>query len=375
MPRLTRVAVLLVAAALAAPLGLAACGGGGDGSSSSARAELKRAFSGDHEIRSGRLELALHADVKGVPSLAQPLDLRLAGPFQSTGATTLPHFNFELTFGGGGAPVSLGMISTGQAGFLSLEGQAYDLGTEAYTSLQQGYAESQKQSRRQQRGTPGLSALGVDPERWVTDPRHVGREDIAGTETDHLVADVDVDALLKDVDTLLRRSSSVAGATGRQLPGSLTADQRDAIAASVKDATVDVWVGRSDHALRRFNLHVGLDAPDDARERLGGLKTGSITLGMTLAQLNQAQTIAAPKDAKSLEELQAALVQSGLLRQKQQQGQGAGQGSSSGGSGTTSTPAPDTPAPTGTQGKYLKCLQDAGEDLAEIQRCAAILEK
>ena len=63
--------------------------------------------------------------------------------------------------------------------------------------------------------------------------------------------------------------------------------------------------------------------------------------------------------------LQAALVQSGLLRQ----------GSSSGGSGTTSTPAPDTPPPTGTQGKYLKCLQDAGEDLAKIQRCAGILEK
>ncbi len=372
MPRLTRVAVLLVAAALAAPLGLAACGGGDEGSSSSARAELKRAFGGGHEIRSGRLELALHASAKGLPALSQPIDLQLAGPFQSTGATTLPHFNFELTFGAGGAPVSLGMISTGKAGFLSLEGQAYDLGDEAYTSLKQGYAESQRQSRRQQRGTPGLSALGVDPERWVTNPRHVGREDIAGTETDHLVADVDVDALLKDVDTLLKRSSSVAGATGRQLPGSLTTDQRDAIAASVKDATVDVWVGRSDHALRRFNLHVNLEAPADARERLGGLKTGSITLGMTLAQLNQAQTIAAPKDAQPLDELQAALVQSGLL---QQQGQGSGQGSSSGGSGTTSTPAPDTPAPTGTQGKYLKCLQDAGDDLAKIQRCAAILEK
>jgi len=363
MPHLVRlVAVLLVV--VLAPVGLVACGGGG-GDQSSARAELKRAFGGDHAIRSGRLDLRLHAEATGLPDLAQPIDLELTGPFQSTGPTTLPLFAFELTFGGGGTPMTLGMVSTGRSGFLSLEGHAYNLGGEAYTALKEGYAQSQRQTQRQQQGTPGLAALGVRPERWVTSPRRVGGEDIAGTATEHLVADVDVRALLKDLNTLLARSSSVAGAAGRRLPSSISAQQRKAIIRSVKDATVDVWVGTSDHALRRFDLHMTLDAPADARDQLGGLKTGSLTLGMTLAQLNEPQKIAAPKDAQPLSALEAALVQSGLLRR----------GSGTGGSGTTSTPAPNTPPPTGTQGKYLKCLQDAGEDLARIQRCAGILEK
>jgi hypothetical protein len=353
-PRL-RLLALICLVALAVVALVASCGGGDD----KARADLRAAFSGDHPVRSGRLELALRADLKGIAGIGQPIDLQLAGPFQSAGGTELPRFNLELTMGGQ-TPVSLGMISTGKSGFITIAGQPFDLGAEAYKQLKQGYAEAQRRDRSKRRSSVSLKALGVDPERWVTDPTRKGEENIGGTQTIRLAAGVDAEALLEDVQTLLSRSSQVGGSNARDLPSRMTDEQRDALARSIEKAAVDVWVGKGDKALRKLALHVELEVDEDDRDKLGGLRSGTVDFSMTLAQLNQRQSITAPEGALPLSALEELLAAGGLF--------GSAQGGADSGSSQRDRP-------TGKQADYVKCLEEAGDDVEKIQACASVLEK
>jgi hypothetical protein len=373
MSRRARLTAVLLVLALAAALGVAACGGSGGGGGGDATTLLKDTFGADHPIRSGRVDANLDVDLKGLAQFTEPLSLHLTGPFQSNGGKSLPDFALELDLASGTRPVTLGAVFAKGGAFLTIEGRSFDLGSDLYAAFRQGY-EKAKADSGSAGAQPSLSALGISPLRWLKDPQSEGTEDIAGTQTEHLSAGVDVPRLLDDVSTLLGKAKNVTSAggdaTGAQVPTQLTADQRDAIARSVKSAKVDVWAGQKDHTLRKVALDVRVEVPEDVQARAGGLKTGHITLQLTLAQLNQPQKVAKPADARPLSELRASLEQLGLIS------------SSGSGTGTTTTPAPaapsataSTPAPSADpQAAYAQCIANAGEDLAKVQDCAGLLK-
>src|SRR4051812_20872327 len=91
---MTRWPVLLLVLLVSA-LGVAACGDDSGGSSDSADAILQDTFSGGKDVKSGRLDVKLNVDAKGVSGLTQPLAVALDGPFQSTGAGSLPEFSLN----------------------------------------------------------------------------------------------------------------------------------------------------------------------------------------------------------------------------------------------------------------------------------------
>jgi hypothetical protein len=251
-----------------------------------------------------------------------------------------------------------------QSGFLTVEGRAFTLGPQIYDSFKQGYVKA-KADAAAKGGTSSLSALGISPLRWLRAPRTQGTEDIGGTQSDHVTAEIDVPRLLEDLSTLLGKARGVAqaggAATGTTVPTQLTASQRDLIARSVKSATIDVWSGQDDHTLRKVALDVRIAVPQELQARAGGLRSGSIALQVTLARLNEHQTIHQPTGARPIGELRAALQQLGLL------------GTSS--ASTTTSGSTTTPAPaTGPQGDYAKCLNQAGNDLAKVQTCAGLLK-
>jgi len=133
--RIARTVSIFLALVVSA-FAIAACGGDNSSSSSSdAEAVLKQTFGPDHPIKSGKLDLALNLDLKGVARLTDPVALRLSGPFQSNGAGTLPNFQFTLDVDAGGKAFSAGAVSTGKAGYLTFEGQSFDIGTELYNSF------------------------------------------------------------------------------------------------------------------------------------------------------------------------------------------------------------------------------------------------
>ncbi|QEC50147.1 hypothetical protein FSW04_22935 [Baekduia soli] len=367
MPRRLRLLAVLLAVAASAT-GVAACGGGGDNASGGgdAGAMLKATFGTAHPIRSGSVDAVLVADLQGLPSFSQPLNLHLSGPFQSNGGTTLPDFALELDLNGGTSPVTIGATFAHGVGYLTLEGQAFALGRDIDASFAEGYRRARADSASSAKAVPSLSALGVSPLTWLKAPRARGREDIAGTQTDHISAAVDVPRLLGDLNTLLGKARSVTqaggAATGTSVPTRLTAAQRDAIARSVSAATVDVWTGTADRTLRKLSLDVRIAVPTDLQARAGGLRSGHIALQVTLAALNRPQAIRAPSGARSLGTLRAALGQVGL-----------GSGASSATPGTATTPGTST-TPAAAQAGYARCLDQAGDDLAKVQRCGELLK-
>ena len=377
---LSRRLVVLALLAVLAMGALAACGSSDDkssGADTDATALLKDTFGANHPIRSGRLDAHLDVDLKGLARITEPLSLHLNGPFQSNGGTSLPDFALGLDLQGGEKPITVGAVFAGGGGYLTIEGQAFDLGADLYKTFKKGYEQAKASAASKTAGDnqASLSALGISPLRWLQDPKNVGTEDIGGTQTVHLASGVDVAKLLEDVSTLLGKAKGVTSAggaaTGTAVPTSLTAQQRDTITKSIKSAKVDVWTGAKDHTLRQVAVNVQVDVPKELRAKAGNLQTGHVVFQVTIAQLNQDQKIVKPANVRPISELRSALSDLGLL-----------------GAASTTTPetttTPDTtttpgattpPATTGPQDDYTQCITNAGEDLAKVQDCAQYLNK
>ena len=237
MSRLIRPAVLLALIGVLAAV-LVACGG----SSDDPNKLLKETFSGDHKVTSGKLNLSVDVSAQGVQNLSQPVKIALTGPFQSQGKNQLPNFDLNLTFSGGGQSFSAGAVSTGGKGYLKFQGQAYEVPATVLNQFKQGFAQAQQ--RNQGKNTNALKQLGLNPLDWLKDPKVEGDEDVGGTSTKHISANIDVGKFVADLSTLLKNAQSLGGAQTGRLPSNLTAQQQQ-IQQAVKSAKVQVWTGAS----------------------------------------------------------------------------------------------------------------------------------
>lgn len=351
-----RAIVALLALAIIA-LTLAACGGddsGGGGSGSSADAEtlLRQTFTGTHEIRSGRADVQLRIVADGDPTIRGPIEVGISGPFQSEGADDVPQFDIALDVNAQGQSFDAGLTSTSDRLFVRFSGTAYEVPAYVLDQLKDSFRRSQQDSSQKM----SLESLGIDPMSWLEDPTVEGTETVGGTETDHITAQLDVGALLADVDDLLREinEQGLAGATGQPIPNGLPSDTRSQIEDAVKDAAVDVWTGSEDHTLRRLSLALTVEPPESA----DGPRSLDLSLTIELTDLNEPQTIEAPATTRPLNELldQFQGLFGGALG-------GGGSGSSSGGGGASSEQLD----------AYTRCTQEAGSDVARAQQCASLL--
>jgi hypothetical protein len=344
-----------VAAAIVAVLALTACGSSGatGSSSSDPQAILKQTFAGKHPVHSGVLAFTLKATPSGSSSLNTPLTLSLSGPFQSRGAKQVPASDFTVSIGALGKQASFGVISSGSAVYVKLEGTDYRLPTADAKQVQSSIASANS-------GAPGVSTFGIHPLRWLTSPRVVGTETVDGAQTTHIRAHVNVPALIADLNTVLARESKTTAATAK-LPTRISAATAGKIAASIHNPTVDLWTGKSDSTLRRLTLNAAVPVTGQASTELGGMTSATITMTAGYSQLNQPQTISAPAHPSSYKAFQAKL-------------QGLGQelqGALSGGAATGSTGSPG--GSTANVSKYSQCIQSAGGDVTKMQKCASLL--
>jgi hypothetical protein len=345
--------VAFVLAAVAA-LTLAACGGGADPNK-----VLNQTFSGNKQVRSGRVDLSLTLKAEGVPQLQKPVTIKLSGPFQGQGGS-LPQFDFALALSASGQSFSAGAVSTGDKGFLKFQGQSYAVPVNVFASFKQGYEQARSQQRQRGAQNPSLASFGVNPRDWLKDPKSEGDADVEGTSTNHISAKVDVGKLLDDVNRILQRTRGRLP-QAQTLPSGITAQQRKTIENAIKESSFEVYSGKDDHVLRRMVVKLTFSVPETARRQASGLKGGNIGFDLTLAGLNQPQTISAPAAARPFSDLTSRLR------------------SSLGGlAGGAVTPSGGAAAPSGGTGnakaqQYLQCLQRAGGDVSKAQRCAALL--
>ena len=343
-----------------AVLAIAACGDegdGGGGSSSDAETLLTQTFAGSQEIRSGRADVQLRVLLEGEPSLRGPIEIGITGPFASAGTDRLPRFDLKLDAHAQGQGIEAGLTSTSDRLFVRFGGTAYAAPAELMRELRDSYARSQQEGSSQKQ--MNLAGLGIDPMSWLKDPKVEGTESVGGVETEHVTAQLDVPALLDDVDAMLAEieKRGLGGASARQVPDRLPADTRAQIEEAFESGTVDVWTGTDDHILRRLAVDLRVELPEED----DGPSSVDLSLIFTLTEVNEPQTIEAPATSRPLDELLGQLQ--GLLGGALGGAGGLG-GSGSGSSGGASQQQLDA---------YTRCIQDAGADVARAQQCASLL--
>jgi hypothetical protein len=358
-------------AAIVAVLALVACGSSSStgGSSGSPESLLKQTFSSGHSVKSGVLGFSLTLKPTGSSTLSTPITLSLGGPFQSRGSGKLPQSDFTIGITALGRHGALGVISTGTAGYVSLQGANYQLPQADFQKLEQSFTSAKSSGGSQD---AGLAQLGINPLHWLTHPSIVGTETINGAATTHIRAGVDVTALIGDLNTFLAKTAKNAGSASSSLPSQIPQATQQKIAAAVKNATVDVWTGKSDTTLRKLALNLNVPVSGQVSTELGGMTSAGIGLTVQYAELNQSQSIATPTGVRPYSEFTAKLQSIG---QQLESTLGAGLGaqtSTSTGSATATTPSSGSGSAAGVS-KYSTCIQKANGDVTKMQKCASLL--
>ena len=122
------------------------------------------------------------------------------GPFQTRGQRALPKFALDAELRGG--QTSRGATSTGEKGFVAFQGHDYALSPQVFMAFRAGY----EQAPRTEEVLAGMVLHGLDP-RSGSSPATTGTAQGGrrGDDQDH--RDVDVGALLDDVDVALEQAS------------------------------------------------------------------------------------------------------------------------------------------------------------------------
>jgi hypothetical protein len=356
-----RSSLLVFALLVASILLVAGCGGGGG---QDPQKVLNETFSGKKKVTSGKVDVSLTVTAEGVSQLKGPITLSLTGPFQSQGSGQLPKFDFDLKLGAQGQNFTAGAISTGDKGYIKLQGNTYEVSSQLFNAFKQGFQKSQAQ----QNGTPqnpSFASLGVNPRDWLKSPENKGEEDVEGTTTIHIASGIDISKFLDGVSQLLSKAGQLGVTQTRRLPTTLTAQQKKAVQDAIQDPTFDVYTGKDDKIVRRLTVKLKFTVPAAQQQRANGLKGGQITFDLKVADLNQPQTVNAPANAKPFSELSSALSGLGALGALGGSSSLGGTGGSSGGSSSTGSSAKVQ--------AYAQCVQQAGSDVAKAQACAKLL--
>jgi uncharacterized membrane protein YgcG len=368
-----RVLALLVALIVLSVL--AGCGS----SSGDANTLLRQTFSGPHTVNSGNLGVSVRITPNGSSTLKSPINLRFGGPFQSYGKGKLPASNFNISLGTSNTPTSIGILTTANSGYVTLQGTSYQLPPATLQQLRSSFAQVTPSGSGSSQST--LSKLGIDPLRWLKNPSVVGKEEVAGAQTTHIRASIDMGALLNDLNTVLGKAASATG--NSRVPTSIPSSTRSRIAAQIKSPSFDVWTGTSDKTLRRLTINLNVPISGQLSALLG--RGAQIAFNLQYANLNQPQSITAPSSPRPFNEfapkLRALLtaIQSTVLPGGSAAGGtsgGAGATGSTGGAGATGgAPSSGGGAGSANVQAYSRCIQSAGGSVSKMQSCASLLNR
>jgi hypothetical protein len=328
---------------------LAGCGGGGgDKADSSTDVDqlLQQTFSGKKDIKSGQLDLGL-----SVKSGAQDLSAKIGGPFESTGAGKLPKLDIHAGLRTGAQSFDVGVTSTGDRGFVSYAGTAYEVAAPVFQQFKAGYEQSAKQAGS--KGSQSLASLGIDPRKWLTNARNAGEAKVGDTDTVAITGDVDVPKLLDDLNAALAKIRSLGGPSAQSLPDELTAKDKQQAVDAIKDLNVEIYTGAEDKIMRRLVVAMRLATAN--------AQSSTVNFDLKLLDLNQGQEIKAPESPKPFKDLVSKLDALGLGGLGGGLGAAGSSGGSRGGAGEQNLD------------KYSKCIQDAAGDNDKIRKCADLL--
>ncbi len=367
---LSRVRVIPVLIAAACAVALGACGSSSNSSvGASGASVLRQTFTGSHKIDSGKISLSLAVTPSGSSVVSGPISLTVSGPFQSLGAGKLPELDLTATVSALGQSGSIGVISTGTNGYLTLEGGNYAIPAGSYAKLQASVSHAGSHEMKHS-ASDTLGKLGIHPLDWLVNPTVVNAAaPVGGVQTTQVHTGVNVAALVRELyAAVISRAGTLRLAGAGKLPATIPTATLAKLAAI--HPTIDVWTGNSDHTLRKLMLQMSVPVSGQLSSRVGGVTGAQLTFTLQYNDVNQQQTITAPADVQPYSAFQAKLksVLSGIGSLIGMSSLGSSLGSATGSSSSS--------AASGTAGKvshYSKCIKAAGEDVTKMQKCSRLL--
>lgn len=327
-------------------------------SSASAVSLLKQTFCGKHTVTSGNLNVGLTLTPSGSQTLKGPVSLSLSGPFQSLGAGKLPKSDLTIAVKFQGNAISVGVISTGTHGYVTVSGSSYELPQSSFQRLESSFSSFAAPSGCTSK-TSVFSKLHLHPLHWLTNPQVVGTDNVAGVQTTHVHSGISVSALLGDLGTFLKQAPGLSSS-------GIGTSTLTSIATAIQNPNLDVWTGSSDRTLRRLSVHLTVPVTGQISTALGGLRSAGVGFTLQYADLNQPQAVIAPTNLQPYSQLQSRLGELFNAIRGQISGLVSG-GLGSAGSGVTGSGG------TGSYQAYSQCIQAAGGDVGKMQKCAPLL--
>jgi hypothetical protein len=336
---------------------LAACGGGG-GNDEDPQQVLTQTFSNPTPIRSGNFDLDVKIESNGGESPGT-FEVKLGGQFQAQDANQFPQFDFDVDLRAQSGSQTLsgngGLTSTGNRGFVNIQGTEYSIPQPLYDQFTSTYSQLQSQNGSNPQ-TGLLQRLNIDLSRWLTGLKNEGTEDVEGQKTIHVSGQANVPQIVDDLKKIAKDAGKSVGNVG--------VSQLDQLNGTIQSGEVDVNTGETDKLLRRVGLEFNLKPPAGTP---GAPDSLVLHLQLNLADVNKPQTIQTPANAQPLNEsaLRGLGIDPSALGGALRGGLGAG--------GTLPQSGGSTKAPTqsATQA-YQQCLSQAS-GVEALQRCASLL--
>jgi hypothetical protein len=268
----------MIGATLALALVASGCGGGKKDDSTSA-ATVATTASGNGSPESilnsistntsatgpQKITLNLKLGVDGDPKdpsvaafLSKPVTLTLDGATDGTAKKT------DLTFSVAAGPLAFdgAVRQIGDQAWLQLNGKWYTLPADALSSSSGDSSSSGGQSKFDAQQL--IAAFGK-PGSIIKDAKLDGTEDVGGVKSDHISGSVDIAALVKGLTTAM---SSVGSTSTPISPADLQSSVTQ-LQQYIKGATVDIFVGQSDHFVHKLATKIDGSIPSDQQAGSG----------------------------------------------------------------------------------------------------------
>jgi hypothetical protein len=287
----------------------AGCGGGSKKASTSTPASSGgAATSGDAGLfanlkqSSGpsKLDLALKVKIDGVPAaagaagalLSQPISLKVSGVSDSAAKASDMDIKLDL----GALALNAKLLSSGDKRWLQYDNSWYVLDATALAGAAGGVTGGTTTAPSVDTGK--IKSALADPSGFFKDAKKVGDEKVGDIQTEHITGTLDVAKAL-DSAKQLGAAATTATTTG------VSPDQAQQLTDAVKDATVDVWIGKDDRVVHRFAFKLNGDFTKVAAAQ--GLKGLTVDLDATMLPADSPK-ITPPANPKSSQELLAAVL-------------------------------------------------------------------
>jgi hypothetical protein len=363
---LTRFRILVLLAAIAATATVfAACGGSGDSSSASSDEDPQKVLenAGLEGVKSGELDLSLHATSEGKEG--GDVEVALSGPFEAGAKGELPQLEMTADVSGSAMGEDLdfegGLTVLTDRAFIDYKGTDYEVDPTTF-----GFVKAALEQAQQQEGAESgditacqKAAEGIKFSQFADQLTNEGSADVDGTSTTKVSGDVAVSGA---IDALIQLTEDPACSSQLEAAGPLPLSEleeaKGELSKAIKKAHIDLYVG-DDDVVRKIAVEMTIQPPEAGNEKV------ELELEMTLSGVNEEQSFSTPSDAKPLEGLFKEAGINPLELGKALEGGIGGLldgsvpgGASSDGSGGSSSQA------------YSECLQEA-ETTAELQKCAS----